>query len=299
LEDTAIKHILITGANKGIGLATARAILETHKDATVLLAARDANRGKAAIASLSRDNADWASRLEFLPLDVASDESVVAARDAVIDRYGGDPAPLYGIVNNAGIGVSTDDAGAVINVNTLGTRRVCEAFIPLLKIPGRVVNVSSASGPNFVSQCTPRWQAFFQDRAVEWPAIQALIEDVLARDGDLDALRILGLGEFSAYGFSKACVTLYTMLLARRNPDLVINACTPGYIETDMTRPAAQARGAPPADLGMKPPAAGTVAILFLLFGTPRGSGHYYGSDAKRSPLDRYRAPGSPEYTGT
>lgn len=24
--------------------------------------------------------------------------------------------------------------------------------------------------------------------------------------------------------------------------------------------------------------------------------GHYYGSDAKRSPLDRYRAPGDPEY---
>ena len=28
------------------------------------------------------------------------------------------------------------------------------------------------------------------------------------------------------------------------------------------------------------------------------GSGHYYGSDAKRSPLDRYRSPGSPPYEG-
>ncbi|NND66872.1 MAG: SDR family oxidoreductase, partial [Halioglobus sp.] len=42
----------------------------------------------------------------------------------------------------------------------------------------------------------------------------------------------------------------------------------------------------------------GTVAILHLLFGKPHGSGDYYGSDAKRSPLDRYRAPGSPEYHG-
>ena len=89
------------------------------------------------------------------------------------------------------------------------------------------------------------------------------------------------------------------MILARENPGLVINACTPGFIETDMTRPTAEARGAAPAELGMKPPAAGTVAILFLLFGRPHGSGHYYGSDAKRSPLDRYRAPGSPEYSGT
>jgi hypothetical protein len=37
---------------------------------------------------------------------------------------------------------------------------------------------------------------------------------------------------------------------------------------------------------------------MHLLFGTLPGTGHYYGSDAKRSPLDRYRAPGSAEYTG-
>ena len=48
----------------------------------------------------------------------------------------------------------------------------------------------------------------------------------------------------------------------------------------------------------MKSPEHGTVSILFLLVGEPQGSGHYYGSDARRSPLDRYRAPGSPAYTG-
>lgn len=235
----------------------------------------------------------------LLPIDVANDASVEAARDAVIDRYGRDPAPLYGIVNNAGIGLGSDATETIINVNALGPRRVCEAFISLLQTGGRVVNVASASGPNFVNQCSTRWQSLFQDKTADWSDIDAAIDDVLARDGDDDALRALGLGEFSAYGFSKACVSLYTMILARENPGLVINACTPGYIETDMTRPTAEARGAAPAELGMKPPAAGTVAILFLLFGRPHGSGHYYGSDAKRSPLDRYRAPGSPEYSGT
>ena len=37
---------------------------------------------------------------------------------------------------------------------------------------------------------------------------------------------------------------------------------------------------------------------MFLLFGEPEGNGRYYGSDALRSPLDRYRAPGSAPYTG-
>ena len=40
-------------------------------------------------------------------------------------------------------------------------------------------------------------------------------------------------------------------------------------------------------------------STLALLFDQPKGSGHYYGSDALRSPLDHYRAPGSPEYTDT
>jgi NAD(P)-dependent dehydrogenase (short-subunit alcohol dehydrogenase family) len=199
-------------------------------------------------------------------------------------------------VNNAGIGLGSIDIATVVNVNTLGVKRVCEAFLPLLEDGGRIVNVSSASAPNFVSQCSPRMQAFFQDPTIEWPAIQDLIDKVLDLDGEPEACRSLGLGDISAYGLSKACASLYTVMLAREHPQLIINACTPGYIETDLTRPSAEARGAAPADLGMKPPSQGTAATLFLLFGQPRGSGHYYGSDAKRSPLDRYRAPGDPEY---
>jgi NAD(P)-dependent dehydrogenase (short-subunit alcohol dehydrogenase family) len=184
----------------------------------------------------------------------------------------------------------------VVNVNTLGVKRVCDAFLPLIASAGRVVNVSSASGPKFVSQCSPQRQAFFNNGSIEWAELEALVNDVCA---DSKRFGPLGLGEANPYGFSKACTSLYTVLLARDNPQLCINACTPGYIETDLTRPQAQQHGASPADMGMKSPAHGTVPILFLLFGAQLGSGHYYGSDAKRSPLDCYRAPGSPEYTGS
>jgi hypothetical protein len=65
-----------------------------------------------------------------------------------------------------------------------------------------------------------------------------------------------------------------------------------------MTRALAQSQGKTPAEMGMKPPAAGARAAMFLLFGDPEGNGRYYGSDAQRSPLDRYRSPGDPPYTG-
>jgi hypothetical protein len=65
-----------------------------------------------------------------------------------------------------------------------------------------------------------------------------------------------------------------------------------------MTRHFAESAGKSPAELGMKTPREGATAPMHLLFGKLEGNGRYYGSDGKRSPLDRYRAPGSPEYTG-
>ena len=76
-----------------------------------------------------------------------------------------------------------------------------------------------------------------------------------------------------------------------------MNACTPGFIATDMTRAYVVASGKSAADLGMKSPAEGAKAPLHLLFAELEGNGHFYGSDAKRSPLDRYRAPGSPAHS--
>ena len=50
--------------------------------------------------------------------------------------------------------------------------------------------------------------------------------------------------------------------------------------------------------MGAKTPDEGTVSTMHLLFQDLEGNGRYYGSDAKRSPLDKYRSPGSPEYEG-
>lgn len=294
-----MRRILVTGANKGIGLAIATAILDEHADTFVLLGSRDAARGRAAIDRLAGEHAGWAERLALVELDVASDASVAAAAKAVGDRYGRDPAPLYAIVNNAGIGFPAGDVAAVLNVNFLGARRVCEAFLPLLDAKtGRIVNISSAAGPNFVHTCSAERRRFFLDPDVAWPALQALIDECIAIGGDQAVFAARGLGSGEPYGLSKACLNSYTMLLAREHPALRVNACTPGFIETDLTRKYAEAQGKPPAELGMKPPSAGARAAMFLLFGEPEGNGRYYGSDAVRSPLDRYRAPGDPPYTG-
>lgn len=290
-----MRRVLVTGANKGIGLAIARAIVKEHADGFVFLGSRDPARGRAAVDALAAENPSWRERLEVVALDVANPASVAAAAAAVKASLGAEK--LHGIVNNAGIGGSSALAD-VLAVNVLGVQRACAAFAPLLADGGRVVNVTSASGPLFVAGCSAEWQRFFVDAGASWEKLHAFVDELLRSGEDAAALAKRGLGEGSAYGLSKACANLYTMILARENPRLRVNACTPGFIETDMTRGYAAAQGKSAAELGMKSPADGAKAPMFLLFGEPEGSGCYYGSDAKRSPLDRYRAPGSEEFRG-
>jgi NAD(P)-dependent dehydrogenase (short-subunit alcohol dehydrogenase family) len=294
-----MKRVLVTGANKGIGLAIVEAILDEQADSLVLLGSRDLGRGQAAKARLVESHPDWKDRVEALELDVASDASVADAVAKVRERFASEPTPLYGLVNNAGVGGSSYSLAEVLAVNTLGVRRVVEACLPLIDpAMGRIVNVTSAAGPNFVAACSPERQKLLVDPAVTWPALRAFIDECLALEGNEEAYAQRGLGDGATYGLSKACANSYTLLLAREHPGLRINTCTPGFIETDMTRSYAKAQGKTPAELGLKPPSAGARSALFLLFGEPDGNGRYYGSDGERSPLDRYRAPGSEPYRG-
>lgn len=287
------RQILVTGANKGIGLAVVEAILREQADCRVILGSRSMARGHGARDALLDIDATWSERLAVLELDVASDASVQGAAAQFVAAADGDTPGLYGLVNNAGQGSGTLEQ--VLNVNLFGIHRVGQAFAPLMPPGGRIVNITSAAGPNFVANCSPGRQLFFRDADISWEALSAFIQDSLAQWPD--HFPSLGMQSNSPYGFSKACANSYTMYLAACWSGLYVNACTPGFIETDLGREFLGERS--PADAGMKTPAEGARVVMQLLFGEPGGSGHYYGSDGLRSPLDRYRAPGSPAYQGT
>ncbi|GLY47762.1 SDR family NAD(P)-dependent oxidoreductase [Lentzea sp. NBRC 102530] len=128
---------LITGANKGIGHATAERLRELGH--TVYIGARDAERGEKAAADLGA---------RFVQLDVTDDASVSTAL-AKIDAEEG---RLDVLVNNAGVlaNESLDGPSALraFDVNAVGVVRVTEAALPLLRRSGNptVVTVSSSMG---------------------------------------------------------------------------------------------------------------------------------------------------------
>ena len=82
----AAQRILVTGANKGIGLALVEKILE-RPDTFVYLAARSPARGEEARTGVVARNPSAQGRLAVLELDVTSDESVSAAAARVAGLY--------------------------------------------------------------------------------------------------------------------------------------------------------------------------------------------------------------------
>ena len=138
-----------------------------------------------------------------------------------------------------------------------------------------------------------------QTKVIE-PYLNIKEDDKLTDDAKKTSLENLGLAD-GAYGVAKAGVNAYTIELARRHPNLYINACTPGFIATDLTKSYAEKAGKTPAEIGMKTPEEGALAAVKLTMQSlaREESGRFYGSDALRSPLHKYRSPGTPEYDGS
>ena len=99
-----MKRVLITGANKGIGLATVKKLLESYSDTYVLLGSRDFKKGEQALENLLKSNPEYKDRVNLIQIDVEQDASVNSAALEAEEIFGKNPDTLYGIVNNAGIG---------------------------------------------------------------------------------------------------------------------------------------------------------------------------------------------------
>ena len=202
---TTTNIALITGANKGIGYATAREL--AARGMTVLVGARDAGRGREAVAALRAGGAD----AHPVPLEVTDPASVAAAARHDEEAYG----RLDVLVNNAGI--ARADGSALPSETTLATLRevfetnvfavvtVTNAFLPLLRraLAARIVNVSSEVG-SIAAMTDP--ESFL------WPLISV------------------------PYPSSKTALNMVTAMYAKelRDTPILVNAANPGYCATDL-----------------------------------------------------------------
>ena len=147
--DLSGKVAVVTGGNRGLGEAWVQALLDVG--ATVVIAARDADRSAAVAASTGADAVE---------LDVRDGASVEAALAAVVERHGG----VDVLVNNAGacihrpaLEVTEDEWQQVVDVNLNGLWRCSQAFgrHMIERGGGVIVNIGSISA-QIVNR--PQWQ---------------------------------------------------------------------------------------------------------------------------------------------
>jgi NAD(P)-dependent dehydrogenase (short-subunit alcohol dehydrogenase family) len=201
---------LITGANKGLGLESARQLGKMGH--CVLIGARDESKGRAAVDTLRSDDID----AHYVRLDVTDSASISQAAQFIERTFG----KLDVLVNNAGVFVgawdvppsklSVQDIRKNFETNVFGLIEVTQTMLPLLKksAAGRIVNLSSILGSMAAHQ-----------------------------DPKSGVFGMLTMG----YNASKSAVNMFTVNLAHelKKTAIKVNAAHPGWVKTDMGTDAA------------------------------------------------------------
>ena len=194
---------VVTGANRGLGLETARQLAK--RDIQVIVTSRNAGKGEMAMEKLSAEGLD----VLFQPLDVTLESSVAELGTFIHSHCG----RLDILVNNAGVFLdihSTEDTGnasvfnasletltATLKTNLYGPLLLAQELAPLMKQQhyGRIVNVSSGMG----------------------------------QLSDME-------GKSPAYRISKTALNALTRILAAETQgyNILVNTVCPGWVRTDM-----------------------------------------------------------------
>jgi retinol dehydrogenase-12 len=207
MQELGGRTFLVTGANTGIGKATAEAL--AGRRASVYMASRSRDKGEAAVAAIKA--ATGSDSVFFLALDLADLESVRSCAEGFLARG----EPLHVLVNNAGVagarGLTKQGFELMFGVNHLGPFLLTQLLLDRLvaSAPARVVTVSSDS--------------HYSARGIDFEAVRR------------PARGITGLGE---YAVSKLCNVLFSQELARRTAGTGVHsyALHPGVVASDIWR---------------------------------------------------------------
>uniref|UniRef100_A0A2K6G4S8 Carbonyl reductase (NADPH) n=1 Tax=Propithecus coquereli TaxID=379532 RepID=A0A2K6G4S8_PROCO len=209
---------LVTGANKGIGFA---------------------------IAAVQQLQAEGLSP-RFHQLDINDLQSIRALHDFLRREYRG----LDMLVNNMGIAFKVADTTpfhilteVTMKTNFFGTRDVCTELLPPIKPQGRVVNVSSTVSLSALKRCSPELQQKFRSETTTEEELVGLMHKSV-EDTKKGVHQKEGWPN-TAYGVTKTGITVLSRIQARKLSEqrkgdkVLLNACCPGWVRTDMAGPKA------------------------------------------------------------
>jgi NAD(P)-dependent dehydrogenase (short-subunit alcohol dehydrogenase family) len=218
---------VVTGANRGIGLAIAKLLAKSG--AHVVLTSRDPSKGEAAASEIRAEGLS----VETAALDVTREESARELATALTEAHGG----IDILVNNAGIamdGFNAEVAQRTIETNYFGPLRVTESFLPSIRKGWRIVMVSSgvADRSRLSAGLRKKLAAKGLTREELSELMSAFVAAVARGDHEAEGW------PSSAYCVSKIGLNRLTEILGEElsadGRGILCNAACPGWVRTDM-----------------------------------------------------------------
>ena len=194
------------------------------------------------------------------------------------------------LINNAGVNLDNEfhleNATKTLETNYRGTLEMTREAIPMMRersgdgpgSGGRIVSLSS------VGSSLKTWKP---ELAKKIRAIDSLEELEKVVQGYLGEVKVgtdaqTGFPSERSYGVSKTAINVFTKILGREHPEVAINCCCPGWIDTGMGDLVSSRKMKPP-----KTPEQGAVIPFRLAFGDIGSvSGKYWANDSVRSKED-------------
>ncbi|KAJ5504544.1 hypothetical protein N7463_007418 [Penicillium fimorum] len=225
--------IVVTGANRGIGRAICAALAQQYPNPLILYAASRTG------ASLDLPNLAIPPTVSIRPAQVSlTDQASISAPS---ERIRNENKSCVVLINNAGLyyfqeNITMAQCQETLDVNYRGTLNICQAFLPIMRKGGRIVNISSQSGQ--LKYFHPRLRARFLSPNLNLSKLDDLAEEYI-RSADHYTATASGWPPL-AYFTSKAALNSVTRILARENTKLLINCCCPGWVGTPLGAQAGQ-----------------------------------------------------------
>ncbi|KAL3880696.1 hypothetical protein ACJMK2_032916 [Sinanodonta woodiana] len=233
---SARARVCVIGSNKGIGFAIVRGLCKSF-NGDVYLTARNEGLGKKAVEDLKKEGLNPL----FHQLDISDSTSIQNLKAFLQKQYGG----LDVLVNNAAIyqdetpAPFAEKVEVTLKVNFWDTLAVCEALHPLLRPHSRVVNVSSLLSAMAFGRCSDAIKAKISNPNITMDQLKELMREFEAA-AKSDTVEEKGWPKW-AYHVSKIGVRVMSYIQGKAfahdssRPDIIVNSCCPGYVDTDMS----------------------------------------------------------------
>uniref|UniRef100_A0A8C3QWX4 GSFK dehydrogenase n=1 Tax=Cyanoderma ruficeps TaxID=181631 RepID=A0A8C3QWX4_9PASS len=215
MGELCVRSVVVTGANRGLGLGFVQHFLRMPKPPQWIFATCRDPKGQG--AQELQNLASKHPSLVIISLEVADPASIKAAAAKVGEHLGGSGLNL--LINNAGIlklntldTETLEDMTQVYTTNTIGPLLMGQAFLPLLK---KAAQGSPGSGLS----CS-----------------KAAIVNMSSYAGSIQDMYVWEFGQVVSYRCSKAALNMLSKCqsLAYKEHGILCVALHPGWVQTDM-----------------------------------------------------------------